>query len=123
MRRAPSSAVALKRVYEPAAEADGRRFLVERLWPRGIKKTDLKMEAWLKEVAPSAKLRTWFAHDPGKWPEFQRRYRAELDAAPEAWRALLEASKSGNVTLLFSSRETEHNCAVVLREFLEERRR
>ncbi|MGD0743590.1 MAG: DUF488 domain-containing protein [Verrucomicrobiota bacterium] len=110
-----------KRVYEPVARSDGRRFLVERLWPRGIKKEALSLTGWCKEAAPSHALRTWFNHDPAKWPEFQRCYRAELDRKPEAWRPLLEAASRGNLTLLFSARDTEHNNAVVLKTSLEKR--
>jgi uncharacterized protein YeaO (DUF488 family) len=109
-----------KRVYEPAEPSDGARFLVDRLWPRGIKKEKLEMEAWLKDVAPSQNLRKWFAHDPAKWREFQRRYRAELEANPDAWKPILEAAKQGNVTLLYSARDSEHNSAVLLKAFLEE---
>ncbi|MGE5249276.1 MAG: DUF488 domain-containing protein [Bacteroidota bacterium] len=112
-----------KRVYETAGTGDGTRFLVERLWPRGIKKDDLKMEAWLKEVAPSPELRRWFAHDPKKWAEFQRRYRAELRANPEAWQPILKAARRSTVTLLYSARDTEHNSAVLLKDFLEEHMR
>lgn len=110
----------IKRVYENIEESDGIRFLVERLWPRGIKKGELLMEAWLKDVAPSANLRRWFAHDITKWDEFQRRYRAELDENPDAWKVILEALKQGNITLLYSARDKEHNSAVVLKSFLEE---
>ena len=109
-----------KRVYESVETSDGARFLVDRLWPRGIKKEKLKMEAWLKDVAPSPNLRKWFAHDPAKWQEFQQRYRAELESNPDAWKPILEAAKHGDVTLLFSARDTEHNSALLLKEFLEE---
>ena len=109
-----------KRVYENAAASDGTRFLVDRLWPRGIKKENLKMTAWLKDVAPSLELRKWFAHDPEKWTEFKRRYRAELKSNKEAWKPILDAAKGGDVTLLFSARDTEHNSALLLKEFLEE---
>ena len=112
-----------KRVYEPAEPGDGLRFLVDRLWPRGIKKEALEMKAWLKDVAPSPALRKWFSHDPAKWAEFQRRYRAELEAHPDAWQPILKAAKQGNVTLLYSARDTEHNSAVLLKEFLEEQRK
>lgn len=111
----------VKRVYEDSGAGDGARFLVERLWPRGMKKESLKMEAWLKEVAPSDSLRRWFAHDPLKWKEFQKRYRVELESNPDAWKPLLEAARRGNVTLLYSARDIEHNNAVVLKSFLEER--
>jgi uncharacterized protein YeaO (DUF488 family) len=109
-----------KRVYEDVKRGDGARFLVERLWPRGIKKEELKMKAWLKDVAPSPALRKWFAHDPDKWKEFQRRYRAELKSNPEAWQPILEAAEQGNVTLLYSARDTDHNSAILLKAFLEE---
>ncbi len=110
-----------KRVYEDAKTSDGVRFLVERLWPRGIKKEDLKMKAWLKDAAPSPNLRRWFAHDPAKWLEFQKRYRAKLKSNPDAWKPILEAAKDGDVTLLYSARDTEHNSALLLKSFLEER--
>ena len=110
-----------KRVYESAAASDGARFLVDRLWPRGIKKEELRLKAWLKDVAPSPELRKWFAHEPARWHEFQKRYRAELKANPDAWKPLLEAAKQGDVTLLYSARDTEHNSALLLKEFLEER--
>jgi uncharacterized protein YeaO (DUF488 family) len=112
--------VRIKRTYEAAAPDDGRRFLVERLWPRGVKKEALAAE-WLQEVAPSTELRRWFDHRVERWDEFQRRYRRELDANPEAWRPLLEASARGTVTLLYSARDTLHNGAVVLRDYLLER--
>ena len=110
----------IKRVYERAEASDGVRFLVERLWPRGIKKETLKMKAWLKDVSPSPGLRKWFAHDPAKWQEFQKRYRAELKANPDAWKPILEAAKDGSVTLLYSARDPEHNSALLLKSFLEE---
>ena len=109
-----------KRVYESAEASDGTRFLVDRLWPRGIKKEKLEMKAWLKDVAPSPALRKWFAHDPAKWQEFQNKYRAELEANPEVWKPILEAAKKGDVTLLYSARDTEHNSALLLKAFLEE---
>jgi uncharacterized protein YeaO (DUF488 family) len=109
-----------KRAYEPAGTGDGARFLVDRLWPRGIRKEKLELKAWLKDVAPSPALRKWFAHDPAKWQEFQQLYRAELEFHPEAWQPILEAAKQGNVTLLYSARDTEHNSAVLLKAFLEE---
>ena len=111
----------IKRVYEDAEAGDGVRFLVDRLWPRGIKKDDLKMTAWLKDVAPSPELRRWFGHDPAKWGEFQERYRAELEEHPEAWKPILEKARDGDVTLLYSARDTEHNSAQLLKSFLEKR--
>jgi uncharacterized protein YeaO (DUF488 family) len=110
----------IKRVYEPAEASDGVRFLVERLWPRGMKKESLKMKAWLKEVAPGPSLRKWYSHDPDKWEEFQRRYRAELESNPESWQPILEEAKLSDVTLLYSARDTEHNSALLLKSFLEE---
>lgn len=109
-----------KRVYESSQNSDGTRFLVDRLWPRGVKKEKLKVKAWLKDAAPSPELRKWFAHDPAKWQEFQERYRAELESDPDAWKPILEAAKQGDVTLLYSARDTEHNSAVLLKEFLDD---
>ncbi|GAP06449.1 uncharacterized conserved protein [Anaerolinea thermolimosa] len=111
-------ALKIKRIYEPAEIGDGRRFFVERLWPRGFKKEAAKIEAWLKEVAPSTELRRWYAHDLARWEEFTQRYRAELEACPSAWQFLLEAAEKGDVTLLYSARDIEHNSALVLRDFL-----
>ncbi len=108
-----------KRVYDSPSADDGTRFLVERLWPRGIKKEALPMEAWCKEAGPSTELRKWFSHDPEKWTEFQRRYRAELDERPQAWQPMLDAAKEGPITLLYSSHDTEHNNAVALQGYLE----
>lgn len=110
--------IRVKRVYDPPESDDGMRFLVERLWPRGLSKVALCIDGWLRDVAPSHELRRWFGHDPKRWEEFRRRYFAELDARPEAWRPLLEAAARGNVTLLFSARDTEHNNAVALRDYL-----
>ncbi len=110
-----------KRVYEPVARTDGTRFLVERLWPRGMKKEELHAKAWLKDVAPSPELRHWFEHDPAKWEAFKRRYTAELDKNAEAWQPILQAAEKGNVTLLYSARDTEHNSAVLLKDYLEKR--
>ena len=111
--------IKLKRVYAPAASADGPRFLVERLWPRGVKKNALQFGAWLKDVAPSAGLRQWFGHDPGKWREFRQRYFRELGERPEAIEPIVEAAKHGSVTLLYSSHDTQHNNAVALKEYVE----
>ncbi|HTS62001.1 MAG TPA: DUF488 family protein [Candidatus Acidoferrales bacterium] len=111
--------LALRRAYEAAGVEDGTRFLVERLWPRGIKKTDLHVDGWLRDVAPSDALRRWFAHDPRKWPEFRRRYFAELDRHPDAREQILNAVRRGRVTLVYSSHDTEHNNAVALKEYLE----
>ncbi len=113
--------IRIKRAYEPPARGDGRRFLVERLWPRGVKKEALAEDAWLKDVAPSTELRQWFGHEPERWEEFRRRYRDELAANRAAWEPILEASKGRTVTLLYGAHDTEHNSAVVLREFLLEK--
>ena len=110
--------IQLKRVYEASSSTDGVRFLVERLWPRGVKKSSLEMSAWLKEAAPSAELRKWFHHDPARWDEFRRRYVTELSKNLAPWRPILEAARSGNVTLLYSSHDPEHNNAVALKVFL-----
>jgi uncharacterized protein YeaO (DUF488 family) len=110
----------LKRVYDEASDQIGTRFLVERLWPRGIKKSDLSNTEWLKEVAPTAELRKWFHHDPKRWEEFRKRYFAELESYEEVTRPILSAARKGTVTLLYSSHDTEHNNAVALKEFLEQ---
>ncbi|MEP6594188.1 MAG: DUF488 family protein [Acidobacteriota bacterium] len=109
----------LKRAYDPVSKHDGRRFLVERLWPRGLPKAKLHVEAWLKDVGPSTDLRKWFSHDPEKWPQFRTRYFRELDAQPEAWQPILSAARRGTVTLIYSSHDTEHNNAVALKEYLQ----
>ena len=111
--------IRLKRAYESATPDDGARFLVERLWPRGIKKEALPLRAWVKEVAPSDSLRRWFGHDPKKWEEFRRRYFAELDRNAAAVEPLLGAARQGDVTLVYSAHDTERNNAVALRDYLE----
>lgn len=116
---AGSTTIQIKRVYEPCARTDGARFLVERLCPRGIKKEELDAQQWLKEVAPSTELRQWFAHDPSKWREFKLKYFAELQRAPHAWQPILQAAKKRSVTLLYSARDSAHNSAVALQEFLD----
>jgi uncharacterized protein YeaO (DUF488 family) len=114
-----SETIELKRAYEPSNPEDGARFLVERLWPRGVKKTDLKIDAWLRDAAPSDGLRRWFAHDPKKWPEFRRRYFAELKNHLEVIRPIRSAISRGRVTLVYSARDEEHNNALALKEYLE----
>ncbi len=111
--------IKLKRVYDSARNSEGKTFLVERLWPRGVKKTALAEALWLKDVAPSTELRKWFGHDPRKWAEFQHRYRAEIKQHETALEPILQAARHGAVTLLYSSHDTEHNNAVVLRDYLE----
>ena len=110
--------ITVKRAYDPVSPADGTRFLVERLWPRGVSKAKLRIEAWLKEVGPSTELRKWFSHDPEKWDEFRKRYRRELDSRPEAWQPIVSAAHHGPVTLVYSSHDAEHNNAVALQEYL-----
>ncbi len=110
--------IQLKRVYEPPADTDGTRILVDRLWPRGLKKADADITEWMKEIAPSADLRKWFDHDPGRWAGFQSRYRAELDAQRPLLDRLQQIARHGRLTLLFAARDTEHNNAVVLRDVL-----
>ena len=109
--------ISLKRAYEPPAETDGIRVLVDRLWPRGVTKSRARIDLWLKEVAPSTELRKWFGHDPDKWPEFQKRYRAELKDNP-ALSELREQSRQGKITLVYAARDELHNDAVVLRQVL-----
>ncbi len=96
---------------------------MDRLWPRGFRKDSLQLAGWLKDVAPSDALRKWFAHEPGRWEEFKRRYFAELDRKAEAWRPLVEAARKGPLTLVYSARDAAHNNAVALRAYLEARLR
>ncbi|WP_199097703.1 DUF488 family protein [Dyella sp. ASV21] len=111
--------IAVKRIFEPASEGDGYRVLVDRLWPRGLKKEDAALDAWSKELAPSAALRKWFDHDPARWEGFRHRYASELDAAAEHWRPLLTQASRHRVTLLYGARDEEHNNAVALKSYLE----
>jgi uncharacterized protein YeaO (DUF488 family) len=112
------ASIHLSRVYDHEPPATGTTFLVERLWPRGIRREAIRLDGWCKDVAPTTELRKWFGHDPAKWSEFCRRYRVELDAHPETWQPLVEAATSGDLTLLYSSRDRDHNNAVALREYL-----
>ena len=111
--------IQLKRVYDPPAKTDGVRILVERLWPRGIRKSDLVMDSWVKDAGPSTELRQWFSHDPAKWDEFKKKYFVELNTRPDSWKPIIEAAGRHTVTLLYSSRDTEHNNAVALKQYLE----
>lgn len=113
------SQILVKRVYDSPADSDGERFLVDRLWPRGIKKEALALNGWLPEAAPSNTLRKWFNHDPAKWDEFKARYTAELKENPSSWEALARSAQKGSLTLLYAARDAEHNNAVALKEFLE----
>jgi uncharacterized protein YeaO (DUF488 family) len=115
--------VRAKRAYETPNKDDGARFLVDRLWPRGIRKESLNVKGWLKDVAPSSALRQWFQHDPARWDEFRKRYFHELEEHPGAWQPLLARARTGCVTLIYSAHDTEHNNAVALKEFLEKNMR
>lgn len=109
----------VRRVYDHGTDGGGAQFLVDRLWPRGKRKDSLALDGWVRDVAPSDRLRQWFKHDPARWDEFVRRYNAELDAHPEAWEPLLDAASHGDVTLLFGAKDEEHNNAVALKQYLE----
>ena len=115
--------IKVKRAYEPVSRTDGARFLVERLWPRGVFKAKLWIDAWLKEVGPSTELRKWFNHDPAKWGKFRQRYFRELDSRPQAWQPIVSAARRGSVTLVYSSRDTRHNNAVALQEYVRRKSR
>lgn len=117
---APGAAnISLKRAYETAAKTDGLRILVERLWPRGVTKERAAIDHWLKEIAPSSELRRWYNHEPERWPEFQKRYTAELDANPDVVKQLTGLCAKGPVTFVFAARDTERNGAVALKAYLE----
>jgi uncharacterized protein YeaO (DUF488 family) len=111
-------AIHLKRVYDPPSAKDGVRILVDRLWPRGLKKEDAALDRWDRDVAPSDALRKEFAHDHSRWEEFKARYFAELDANPEPVKRIAAEARKGTLTLLFAARDTERNNAVALREYL-----
>jgi uncharacterized protein YeaO (DUF488 family) len=110
--------IRLKRAYQSPEPGDGRRILVERLWPRGLTKEAAALDAWVKDVAPSPELRKWFAHDPDKWPEFQRRYRAELEANPEGLAQLRATMGAGPVTFVYAAKDEERNSARLLQEYV-----
>ena len=110
--------IRLKRAYEAASKDDGLRILVERLWPRGIAKAKLRLDAWLKEVGPTSDLRRWFGHDPPKWAQFRTRYFRQLESHPESWRPIVLAARRHTVTLVYSSHDEEHNNAVALKDYL-----
>jgi uncharacterized protein YeaO (DUF488 family) len=111
--------IKLKRVYETPSDADGVRLLVERLWPRGIKKEKAEVDEWVKEIAPSTDLRKWYNHDVEKWPEFKRRYIDELKQQTEQLEEIRKQAKAKTVTFVYAAHDTEHNSAVVLKEFIE----
>ena len=117
----PPHHVRIKRAYEPPASADGARILIDRLWPRGVKKEALALDEWAKALAPSTALRQWFNHDRALWDEFRRRYAAELRAQPEAWEALRQRALHGVVTLVYSAHDEAVNNAVAMRGFLLQR--
>lgn len=114
----PASHLSLKRAYEPAAPEDGYRILIDRLWPRGVSKEEAALDDWLKEIAPSIDLRKWFGHDPSRWREFQRRYRAELRGHTEELDRIRHLAKARHVTLVYSAHDDQHNDALVLQNVL-----
>jgi uncharacterized protein YeaO (DUF488 family) len=116
--RFPASHLRLKRAYDPAEPKDGIRILIDRLWPRGVSKAKAALDDWMKDIAPSTKLRQWFNHDPARWVEFQRRYRAELQEHSQELGRIRALAKNKTVTLVYSAHDEEHNDAVVLRAVL-----
>ncbi len=112
--------IKIKRIYEPASPDDGKRIYIDRLWPRGMKKEDVKIDEWLKEISPSGALREWFGHDPSKYGEFKKRYIQELESHAEILERIKKEGKRKTVTLLFSAKDEEHNNATVMREILSE---
>jgi uncharacterized protein YeaO (DUF488 family) len=117
-KRITAGHIKLKRAYEPAAPDDGTRVLIDRLWPRGVRKATAAIDQWVKDIAPSTALRKWFGHDPVRWPEFRRRYAAEVYRHPEQLTKLRDLARQGPITLVFSARDEVHNDAVALRGFL-----
>ena len=111
--------IGIKRAYDAPTKSDGRRILVDRLWPRGLSKEDAAIDEWLKEVAPSNELRKWFGHSPDRWDEFRKRYHAELERNPDGLDRLIELCRAGPVTLVFGAKDDVHNNAVALKEYLE----
>ncbi len=111
----------LRRAYEEPTRNDGFRVLVDRVWPRGVSKDEIQVDAWKKELAPSTELRKWFNHDPEKWEEFKRRYFRELEENEDSWKNLYEKLRDGRITLVYGSKDEEHNNALVLKQFLEEK--
>jgi uncharacterized protein YeaO (DUF488 family) len=115
--------IALKRAYEAPTGQDGMRILVERLWPRGLRKEDARLDLWLKEIAPSPELRKWFGHDPARWKQFQKRYAAELERKKDLVGLIRRQARSGKVTLVYAARDEAHNSALVLEQFLSRRQK
>jgi len=112
--------IRLKRVYDQPSKQDGARVLVDRVWPRGLKRERARIDHWLRGIAPSTELRKWFGHDPEKWPEFKRRYFSELDRNRDAVTELRKLAGKGRITLVFSARDERHNNAVALKEYLQQ---
>lgn len=112
--------IRIRRAYEPPARGDGYRVLIDRIWPRGVAKADLALDDWQRDLAPSTRLRQWFGHDPARWPEFQKRYRAELAEHPDAVHELLARARKGRLTIVYGARDERHNNAVALRSYLED---
>jgi uncharacterized protein YeaO (DUF488 family) len=111
----------IKRAYELPRQNDGARFLIDRLWPRGVSKEQAHLDEWYKDVAPSTELREWFGHDPNRWEEFKNSYTAELEKHQETWKGLLKAAEMGDITLVYSARDQSHNNAVVVKDYLEKK--
>ena len=114
----PASHIRIKRAYEPPTHDDGTRILIDRLWPRGVKKENLALDQWAKELAPSTELRQWFGHDPALWEEFRRRYAAELRPHADLLESLRALARKSPITLVYSAHDEAHNNAVAMREFL-----
>lgn len=114
----PADHVRLKRAYEPAAPADGRRVLIDRLWPRGVTKARAAIDHWMKEIAPSTELRKWFGHDPARWEDFRRRYAEQIRQNPDLLGELRGVARAGPLTLVYAAHDEAHNDAVVLREVI-----
>ena len=114
----PASHLRLKRAYAPAEREDGVRILIDRLWPRGVSKAEAALDDWMKDIAPSTELRKWFAHDPARWTEFRRRYRAELRQHSEELNRIRALAKTKTVTLVYGAHDEEHNDAIVLEDVL-----
>jgi uncharacterized protein YeaO (DUF488 family) len=121
IERIPADHIRLKRAYEPPAPDDGIRILIDRLWPRGVKKADAAIDEWMKEIAPSTELRKWFGHDPERWQEFRRRYRTEIRQHPDEFDRLRTFAQRGRLTLVFAAHDEAHNDAVVLKDLLLDR--
>ncbi|MDA9408098.1 hypothetical protein XH80_15525 [Bradyrhizobium sp. CCBAU 45384] len=117
-RKTAADRIRIKRAYEPATSEDGTRVLIDRLWPRGVKKTNAAIDEWLKAIAPSTQLRKWFGHAPERWPEFRRRYRSEIQQHPAEFERLRELAQDGPITLVYAAHDDAHNDAVVLRDLL-----